>query len=145
MESSCICLDFLRLPIRPGSGDLDNGENHNVIYRTCGLEERRRIKESAQHCQLCEMIYTCLQDNYGSEFDLPDEGNRHFIKLATQSSDLDGDENRVSSIFLECGIDSLGRTQLKRKGSNYLFFAVWADKGMLSKPNFLAWISPHFQ
>lgn len=129
MEPSCACHDFLRLSLPDTWGRLkEEGRTVLTTPRVCSLHERRRIRESAKVCPLCEKIYDDLLHLYGQEFDVPDEDeeNQRFIIMHIGRSSLHDDESRFSCIYPQYKSSEM---PFPRRLSQ-LTFAVWADEGM---------------
>lgn len=128
MESSCICVDFLRLSLTS-----NKGRSRYHLKRVCSLDERERIKQSSHDCQLCREICNFLRYVYQDQYDLSGPENEPFVSVGLDDSHLHDDKNLVSSITLSCHRE----TTVIPNFSNMkiLSFAIWADQGAIMQPH----------
>lgn len=132
MESCGTCRDFFY-------STFSSGTLREFIFgkflRACSRDEQRSIKESAQDCQLCQMIYHFLKAGYESAFDLPDSDNQSFkIEVFPEKSPLDGEENLLSSVRFYHHVPNSHYTghRIPLNIGYELAFSIWADEGALS-------------
>ncbi|KAK1974445.1 heterokaryon incompatibility protein-domain-containing protein [Colletotrichum cereale] len=116
MESCGACRNFLHHSFR------FRGHEGRPKF-VCSLEERQRIRESAEDCQLCDRIYHFLEAHYESAFDLPDSDDPWFkMEACTRKSRLYDEQNQYSSIrFFWDGIG------INHRYGN-LEFSIWEDE-----------------
>lgn len=107
-----------------------------IVRRACSLDERLEIGKSAEDCQLCQNIFAFLKDIHRDHYYRPITDDGPVIVAWMIFNSLPSDRNLVSSIHLTYDKETWWRDQGGRPRED-LYFAVWADQGVISQWNFI--------